>query len=93
MAAATADERPKVRRSDRAQRFQGAVVEVGAHRLARRPTPRKKRTKPTKRDQVKSRVYYEARTAAARAQFFVLTSSAVGKPGAALGAWRLGNPG
>ena len=40
VAAATADERPEVRRSDRAQRFQGAMVEEGAHRFARRSTPR-----------------------------------------------------
>ena len=93
MAAATADERPEVRRSDRAQRFQGAMVEVGAHRFARRSTPRKKRTKPTKRirGRVKNRAYYEAKTAAARAQFLVLASPAVDL-GAALDAWGLGNP-
>ena len=64
VAAATADERPKLRRSDRAQRFQGAMVEVRVHKFAHRPKLRKKRPSPSKRkrDRVKNHAHYAAKT-------------------------------
>ena len=65
------------------------MEEIGVIKYAPRPTPRKKRHKPTKRmrDRAKNRAHYAAKTKAARVEFLGLASSAVDKLGAALDAW------
>ena len=93
MAAAAAEGRPEERRSSmRAGRFEGSLEDRGVNKISPRPTPRKKKAKPNQRlrDRTRNRERFAAKTAAARAEFLAVASSAVEKLGAALDAWLLG---
>jgi len=93
MDAAAAEGRPEERRSSmRAGRFEGSLEDRGVNKISPRPTPRKKKAKPNQRlrDRTRNRERFAAKTAAARAEFLAVASSAVEKLGAALDAWLLG---
>jgi hypothetical protein len=77
VAAAAAEGGGDARRSVRAGRFQGPMVEVNVNRFAARPTPRTKRPRPSKRlrDRVRNRAHYAAKTAAARVEFLWETTT------------------